>query len=42
MAKAYLDTVYGAKWAQNDTLKYTVDYKKLKSLLYKPASGSGS
>ena len=41
VAKAYLDTVYGAKWAQNDTLKYTVDYKKLKSLLYKPApSGS--
>ena len=39
--KAYLDTVYGAKWAQNDKLKYSVDYKKLRSLLYK-AGGSGS
>ena len=39
--KAYLDTVYGAKWAQNDKLKYSVDYQKLKSLLYK-AGGSGS
>jgi len=34
--KAYLGTIYGAKWAQNDKLKYTVDYKKLKSLLYTP------
>ncbi len=25
---------YGAKWAQNDKLKYIVDYKKLKSLMY--------
>ena len=25
-----------AKWAQNDKLHYTVDYQKLKSLLYKP------
>jgi TRAP-type transport system periplasmic protein len=34
--KAYLDTIYDAKWAQNDSLHYTVDYKRLKSLLYKP------
>ncbi len=33
-AKAYLRTIYGAKWAQNDQYKYTVDYKKLKSLIY--------
>jgi TRAP-type transport system periplasmic protein len=33
---AYLKTIYDAKWAQNDSLKYTVDYKKLKALLYKP------
>jgi TRAP-type transport system periplasmic protein len=32
----YLDTIYGAKWKQNDGLKYTVDYAKLKPLLYKP------
>jgi TRAP-type C4-dicarboxylate transport system substrate-binding protein len=37
--KAYLDTIYEAKWAQNDKLKYTVDYKKLKSLVYKPVAG---
>lgn len=36
VAKAYLDTIYSAKWAQNDGLHYTVDYKKLKSLLYPP------
>lgn len=33
-AKAYLKTIYGAKWAVNDKYKYTVDYKKLKSLMY--------
>ena len=33
-AKAYLDTLYGAKWAVNDKYKYMVDYKKLKSLMY--------
>ena len=33
-AKAYLDTIYGAKWAVNDKYKYSVDYKKLKSLMY--------
>jgi TRAP-type transport system periplasmic protein len=32
---AYLKTIYDAKWAQNDKQKHTVDYKKLKSLLYK-------
>ena len=33
--KAYLKTIYDAKWAQNDTYKnYHVDYKKLKSLMY--------
>jgi TRAP-type transport system periplasmic protein len=36
--KAYLKTIYDAKWAENDKLKYTVDYKKLKSLLYQPGS----
>jgi TRAP-type C4-dicarboxylate transport system substrate-binding protein len=35
-ATAFLNTVYGAKWAQNDSLKYIVDYKKLKSLMYTP------
>jgi TRAP-type C4-dicarboxylate transport system substrate-binding protein len=33
---AYLSTISEAKWAQNDKLHYTVDYKKLKALLYKP------
>ena len=40
--KAYLATIYGAKWAQNDKFNYTVDYKKLKSLLYKPTGATGS
>jgi TRAP-type C4-dicarboxylate transport system substrate-binding protein len=40
--KAYLNTIYEAKWAQNDKLNYTVDYQKLKSLLYKPVSDSGT
>jgi TRAP-type C4-dicarboxylate transport system substrate-binding protein len=39
---AYLKTIYDAKWAQNDTLKHTVDYKKLKSLLYKQESKPAS
>ena len=39
---AYLKTIYEAKWAQNDKLKFTVDYKKLKSLLYKPESKPAS
>lgn len=29
--KAYIDTIYKSKWAQNDKLKYLVDYKMLKS-----------
>lgn len=33
-AKAYLKTIYGAKWKVNDKYKYTVDYAKLKSLMY--------
>lgn len=35
-AKAYLKTIYDAKWAVNDKYtNYNVDYKKLKSLMYK-------
>ena len=33
-AKAYLKTIYDAKWKINDKYKYTVDYKKLKPLMY--------
>lgn len=33
-AKAYLKTIYDSKWKVNDKYKYTVDYKKLKSLMY--------
>lgn len=32
--QAYLATIYDAKWAENDKLKYIVDYQKLKSKLY--------
>lgn len=39
---AYLKTIYDAKWAQNDKLKFTGDYQKLKSLLYKPVGKPGS
>lgn len=34
--KAYIHTIYAAKWAENDSHKYNVDYKKLKSKLYDP------
>jgi len=34
--KAYLDTIYGARWAENDKLSYIVDYQKLKGKLYTP------
>ncbi len=34
VGKAYIDTIYRAKWAQNDKKKYIVDYKKLKPLMY--------
>jgi TRAP-type transport system periplasmic protein len=33
---AYIKTIYSAKWAQNDKLKYSVNYLKLKSLMYTP------
>lgn len=33
--EAYINTIYNAKWAENDSKKYIVDYKKLKSLMYK-------
>ena len=36
--KAYIDTIYRAKWAQNDKLKYLVDYQLLKSRMYGPGS----
>jgi TRAP-type transport system periplasmic protein len=35
-ARAYIDTIYKSKWAENDKLKYIVDYKKLKSKMYDP------
>ena len=39
--KAYLHTIYDAKWAQNDKVnKNTPNYKKLKSLLYPEGGGS--
>ena len=34
VGKAYIDTIYGARWAQNDKLEYIIDYKKLKAKLY--------
>ena len=40
--QAYLRTVYEAKWEQNDKQKYTVDYQKLKSIMYKPIGKTGS
>jgi TRAP-type transport system periplasmic protein len=39
---AYLRTIYESKWAQNDKMKFTVDYQKLKPLLYKPDGKPGS
>lgn len=37
-AKAYLKTIYGAKWAENESFrsKFVVDYDKLKAALYDP------
>ena len=35
VGKAYLNTIYGAKWADNDKRKYNVDYKMLKSKVVK-------
>jgi TRAP-type transport system periplasmic protein len=34
--KAYVRTIYAAKWAQNDKVNHGADYPKLKALLYKP------
>ena len=34
--RAYINTVYGAKWAANDKRKYDVDYKDLKAKVYDP------
>jgi TRAP-type transport system periplasmic protein len=34
--KAYLRTIFEAKWAQNDKVNHEPDYQKLKSLLYNP------
>lgn len=36
--EAYIDTIYRAKWAENDDLEYIVDYEELKSKMYGPAS----
>jgi len=33
---AYIRTIYEAKWAENDSKKYSVDYQKLKAALYDP------
>ena len=36
IAKAYLKTIYGAKWEANDKAKYNVDYTALKSKVFDP------
>ena len=36
--KAYLGTIYGAKWDDNDKRKYNVDYQTLKAKVYNPGS----
>ena len=39
LKKAYVDTIYNSKWAENDKLKYNIDYEKLKAKMYvKPGS----
>ena len=38
VGKAYLDTIYGAKWEANDKVKYKVDYKMLKDKVFRPGS----
>lgn len=35
--EAYIRTIYNAKWAENDSKKYNIDYKKLKAKLYDPS-----
>jgi TRAP-type C4-dicarboxylate transport system substrate-binding protein len=37
IAKAYLNTVYGGKWAANDKAKYKIDYQALKSKVFDPS-----
>ena len=32
--KAYVDTIYSSKWAENDARKYNIDYKSLKAKMY--------
>lgn len=32
--KAYVDTIYNPKWAENEKLKYNIDYEKLKAKMY--------
>ncbi len=41
-ARAYLKTIYEAKWAENDAqrAKFVVDYDKLKAKMYNPGGGS--
>lgn len=36
--KAFLDTIYGSKWAANDKKKYLVDYKTLKAKMGGPSN----
>lgn len=38
VAKAYLATIYGAKWEANDKSDYNIDYKALKSKVFRPGS----
>jgi len=38
VAAAYLNTIYGAKWEANDQAKYKIDYKTLKSKVFRPGS----
>ena len=35
VAKAYLGTIYGAKWADNAKYSYIIPFEKLKALMYK-------
>lgn len=35
-AKAYLNLIYDAAWKDTERGKYSVDYQKLKSLIYRP------
>lgn len=34
LKKAYIDTIYNSKWAENDKLEYNIDYKALKAKMY--------